>query len=154
MLDLICSVQNLLCLLRRVGSFLFCFVFSCGIWSLQMQHVGIQFLTWDRTWAPCIGSAESQPLDHQEVSVLIINYVFLVRYFKMFYIISLSQRILWSTVILRGKLRHLGCLVQPGSQSCAYWCLRPGFESQCSLHLLSGLGPVSNLPVLLSLSEK
>ena len=35
---LICNVQNLLCVLRHVGSFLFCFVFSCGVWNLQMRH--------------------------------------------------------------------------------------------------------------------
>ena len=52
-----------------------CRIFSCGMWDLQLQHVGSQLwhvgsssLTRDETWAPCIGSVESQPLDHQRSS--------------------------------------------------------------------------------------
>ena len=40
-----------------------------GLWlrhaNSQLQHVGSSSLTRDRTLAPCIGSLESQPLDHQ-----------------------------------------------------------------------------------------
>ena len=36
-----------------------CGIFSCGV------RVGSSSLTRDRTRAPCIGSTESQPLDHQ-----------------------------------------------------------------------------------------
>ena len=40
--------------------------FSCGIQTLKkMQCVGSSSLTRDWTWAPCIGSTESSPLDHQ-----------------------------------------------------------------------------------------
>ncbi|XP_060164404.1 protein archease isoform X2 [Globicephala melas] len=39
---------------------------SCGMWTLSCSmHVGSSSLTSDRTWAPCIGSVESHPLDHQ-----------------------------------------------------------------------------------------
>ena len=40
---------------------------SCGMWDLQSswQHVGSCSLTRDQTQAPCTGSVESQPLDHQ-----------------------------------------------------------------------------------------
>ena len=31
----------------------------------QLQHVGSSSLARNQTWAPCAGSAESQPLDHQ-----------------------------------------------------------------------------------------
>ena len=44
----------------------------CGVWASQLWHadsqlwhVGSSSLTRDRTWAPCIGSVESYPLDHQ-----------------------------------------------------------------------------------------
>ena len=36
-----------------------CRLLSCGM------HVGSSSLTRDGTWAPCLGSAESYPLDHQ-----------------------------------------------------------------------------------------
>ena len=48
-LGLSCSMQDLQ--LQRSNS--------------QLQHMGSSFLTKDRTWAPCIRSRESQPLDHQ-----------------------------------------------------------------------------------------
>ena len=38
---------------------------SCSIQDLQLQHVGSSSLTRDQTWALCIGSVKSQPLDHQ-----------------------------------------------------------------------------------------
>ena len=39
---------------------------SCGMRTLSCgMHVGSSSLTRDRTWAPCIGSAESYPLHHQ-----------------------------------------------------------------------------------------
>ena len=37
---------------------------GCGMWT-QLQHVESSSLTRDRTQAPCIGSTESCPLDHQ-----------------------------------------------------------------------------------------
>ena len=46
-------------------------VVACGLPSYGMQtlscgmHVGSSSLTRDQTQAPCIGSAESYPLDHQ-----------------------------------------------------------------------------------------
>ena len=39
---------------------------SCSMWTLSCgMHVGSGSLMRDRTWAPCIGSVESYPLDHQ-----------------------------------------------------------------------------------------
>ena len=39
---------------------------SCGMWAVSCSmHVGSRSLTRDRTQAPCIGSVESYPLDHQ-----------------------------------------------------------------------------------------
>ena len=46
---------------------------SCGMWDLHCgmralscsMHVGSSSLARDRTQAPCIGSTESYPLDHQ-----------------------------------------------------------------------------------------
>ena len=54
---------------------------SCGMWDLQLRHAdflvaacrllscgmhaGSSSLTRDQTQAPCIGSGESYPLDHQ-----------------------------------------------------------------------------------------
>ena len=46
--------------LRHAGSF----VVACGIFSCSM-HAGSSSPTRDRTWAPCIGSSEPYPLDHQ-----------------------------------------------------------------------------------------
>ena len=41
--------------------------FSCGMRTLSCSmQVGSSSPTRDRTWAPCIGSAESYPLDHQQ----------------------------------------------------------------------------------------
>ena len=64
---------------------------SCNMQDLQLWHansqlwhVGSNSLTRDRTWAPCIGSAESQPLDHQgspRIKVLNFNKVQLINYF-------------------------------------------------------------------------
>ena len=38
---------------------------SCGVRALQFLHVASSSLTRDQTQAPCTGSAQSQPLDHQ-----------------------------------------------------------------------------------------
>ena len=38
---------------------------SCGMQDLQLRHVGSSSLARDWTWSPCIGSAESEPLDHR-----------------------------------------------------------------------------------------
>ena len=39
---------------------------SCGMRTISCStHAGSSSPTRDRTWAPCIGSAESYPLDHQ-----------------------------------------------------------------------------------------
>ena len=47
------------------GTFLVaCLAAACGLLSCSM-HVGSSFSTRDRTWAPCIGSMESHPLDHE-----------------------------------------------------------------------------------------
>ena len=47
------------------------FVLDCSISEYktgsQLQHMGSSSLTGDRTWAPCTGSSESQPLDHQGI---------------------------------------------------------------------------------------
>ena len=46
--------------------FVVCRLLSCGMQTLSCgMHVGSSSLTRDQTWAPCIGSAESYPLDHQ-----------------------------------------------------------------------------------------
>ena len=46
-----------------LSTYLFLFLAAPGL-SCGM-HAGSSSLTRDRTWAPCIGSAESYPLDHQ-----------------------------------------------------------------------------------------
>ena len=38
---------------------------SCGVRALQFLHVASSSLTRDQTQAPCTGSAQSQPLDHE-----------------------------------------------------------------------------------------
>ena len=60
-----CCVQDLRCgmqdLLVAAGGLL-----SCSMWTLSCgMHVGSSSLTRDQTQAPCIGSVESYPLDHQ-----------------------------------------------------------------------------------------
>ena len=48
--------------------FFFCNIYLFGSirdLSSSLQHVGSSSLTRDRTWAPCIGSPEFQPLDYQ-----------------------------------------------------------------------------------------
>ena len=42
------------------------FIAACRLLSCSM-HAGSSSPTRDQTWEPCIGSAESCPLDHQEV---------------------------------------------------------------------------------------
>ena len=45
-------------------------IFSCSMWTLSYDmHAGSSSLTRDRTRAPCIGSVESYPLDHQGSSL-------------------------------------------------------------------------------------
>lgn len=39
--------------------------FSCGTWNLQLQRVGSSALTRGWSWAPCPGSEQPWPLDHQ-----------------------------------------------------------------------------------------
>ena len=51
--------------------FLFIHLLFLAAPGSQLWHVGSISLTRDRTWACCIGSPESQPLDQREVSVLI-----------------------------------------------------------------------------------
>ena len=61
--DLHRSMWDLLVVAR--GNFFF-FFFSCGMQTLSCsKHVGSSSLSRDRTRAPCIGSTESYPLDHQ-----------------------------------------------------------------------------------------
>ena len=38
---------------------------NCGMQDLLLWHVGSSSQTRDQTQAPCVGSPESQPLDHQ-----------------------------------------------------------------------------------------
>ena len=61
---------------------------SCGMWDLQLRHVGSyscsmrtlscgthagsSSLTRDQTGAPCVGGIESYPLDHHGVPTLTI----------------------------------------------------------------------------------
>ena len=45
-------------------------------WKLLVSACGSSSLTRERTWVPCIGSTESQPLDHQGSPHM---YVFIVR---------------------------------------------------------------------------
>lgn len=42
---------------------------NCSMRDLQLRHMESNSLTRDRTWAPCIGSLESQSLDCQEVAL-------------------------------------------------------------------------------------
>ena len=43
-----------------------CGLLSCTTWTFSCSmHEGSSSLTRDQTWAPCIGSSESYPLDHQ-----------------------------------------------------------------------------------------
>ena len=49
-------------------SLIFVYLAEVGLhWDMQnlLCHVGCNSLTKDQTWAPCIGSAECWPLDHQ-----------------------------------------------------------------------------------------
>ena len=45
---------------------------SCSMRTLSYGIVGSSSLTKDQTWAPCIGSVASQPLDHQESPYLFL----------------------------------------------------------------------------------
>ena len=61
----------------------FIYLFGCAGSQLRrtgssLQHEGSCSLTRDRTWAPCIGSVASQPLDHQgspRRSILLTNFL-------------------------------------------------------------------------------
>ena len=46
-------------------SFFNIFIYLFGCIRSQLRHTGSSFLIGDQTQAPCIGRAESQPLDHQ-----------------------------------------------------------------------------------------
>ena len=65
--------------LTFVSSFLkIIFIYLFGCTGFKLQHVGSSSLTRDRSWAPCIGSADSQPLNHQGGPCLffLMNYCF------------------------------------------------------------------------------
>ena len=49
-------------------------VVACRLLSCSM-HAGSSSLTRDQTWAPCIGSTESYPLDHQGSPSEIVNII-------------------------------------------------------------------------------
>ena len=73
--------QNLTLTLKKI--YLFSYLFGCT--RSQLCHVRSSSLTSDQTWAPCIRSAESQPLDHQgspSNSVLIVTSGFLSSHFS------------------------------------------------------------------------
>ena len=73
--------QNLTLTLKNI--YLFSYLFGCT--RSQLWHVRSSSLTRDQTWAPCIRSAESQPLDHQgspSNSVLIVTSGFLSSHFS------------------------------------------------------------------------
>ena len=57
--------------LRQAGSLVAAGgLLSCGMQTVSnSMQVGSSSLTRDQTWTPCIGSAESYPLRHQEVPV-------------------------------------------------------------------------------------
>ena len=94
---------------------------SCSNMNSQLQHVGSinSSLTRDRTWAPCIGSLELQPLDHQggprfqdfrllQLTVIMVIFQSNVSFFffsPMFLINIFSQRALCSKV--SHKFHHL-----------------------------------------------
>ena len=80
--DLTCGVRDLW--LRPVG------VFTCSMWTLSCSMW--DSLTRDRTRAPCIGSAESQPLDHQGSPS---NYILF--FFLIIFLIDLY----WSIIVLQ-----------------------------------------------------
>ena len=67
-LALSCSMWDLPSSLQHVGSFFF--VLSCGMWSGSQAR--------DGTPARCIGSSESQPLDHQGSTHVFMNCSFLI----------------------------------------------------------------------------
>ena len=69
---------------------LICSTWDLQLWHLQLwhvnsqlQHVGSSSLTRDGTWAPGIGSSESQPLGHQgrpcQMTVLHFSFYVLLR---------------------------------------------------------------------------
>ena len=72
-----CSLQILSFIWLHWVSVATCRIFSCGIWTLYLWYVESSSLTGDETQAPCTGSAESQPLDHQ--GCLENNFEFLLR---------------------------------------------------------------------------
>ena len=57
---------------KRNCLFFLIFIYLFGCSGSQLQHVGSSSLTRDRTWAPCTGSSESQPLDHQGIPRMMI----------------------------------------------------------------------------------
>ena len=68
-----------------------CGLLSCGMWTLScgMQtlscgtHAGSSSLTRDRTRAPCTGSAESYPLDHQRSPNILFLFIYLLTNFSI-----------------------------------------------------------------------
>ena len=53
--------------LNKIFIYLTLLGLSCGMQDLQSGHLGPGSLARDQTWAPCIGRAGSQPLDHQGI---------------------------------------------------------------------------------------
>ena len=64
-------LKTYLFILAALGLSCGIFIAACGLLSYGMRtlscsmHAGSSSLTRDQTWAPCIGSTESYPLDHQ-----------------------------------------------------------------------------------------
>ena len=72
------GIFNLCCSIR---------IFSCGM-QTQLWHVGSSSLTRDQSSVPCIGSTESQPLDHQEVPLIVILTCISLMTFHLFLCLS------------------------------------------------------------------
>ena len=66
------SITKSQSLLKLASSPVFIYLFGCT--ESYLWHVGFSYPTRDQTLAPCIGSSESQPLDHQGGRSLILTF--------------------------------------------------------------------------------
>ena len=76
----------------------FIYLFGCS--GSQLQHVGSSSLTRDRTWAPCTGSSESQPLDHQGSPISITFCVISLEMFSSLLLCSSMNNLLQNEFLI------------------------------------------------------
>ena len=107
-------------------------VVACGLLNCD-THVGSSFLTRDRNWAPCIGSADSYSLDQQSPTFLAPGTSSVEDNFSMDG---------WWGGVVQAVMWAMGSDGEQWGAADEASLARPPLTSCCAVRFLTGLGPV------------